>query len=80
MSEIKAESNGKRKMKSWKIFFGMCGPTSLESKIIRAYTEEEAVKKYLGDKYDTTSPEEIAKMVENCGEHIPEPRVKKEDK
>jgi len=64
-------------MKKWKIFFGMCGPTSLESKIIVAATKEDAVKKYLGDKYETTSAEEIAKMVENCGEHIPEPRTKK---
>lgn len=64
-------------MKKWKIFFGMCGPTSLESKIIKAYTAEEAVRKYLGDKYEETAPEEIAKMVENCGEYISEPRAKK---
>lgn len=66
--------------KKWKIFFGMCGPTSLESKVIVAGTAEEAVKKYLGDRYSETSPEEIAKMVENCGEHIPEPREKKTSK
>ena len=64
-------------MKQWKIFLGMCGPTSLESKIIRASTKEEAVKKYLGDEYESASPERIAEMVMKCGEHIPEPRVKK---
>ena len=66
-------------LKMWKICTGHCGPTSLYTKIIKAYTKEEAVKKYLTEKNPDTPirQETVDELVEHCYEHIPEKREPK---
>lgn len=66
------------KMKQWKICTGQCGPMTLYSNVIKAYTKEEAVQKLLEKikgKGNEFAPEWY---LEHCYEHIPTPRKKAE--
>ena len=64
-------------MKKWKICVGICGPTLLWTNVIKAYTAEEAVKKYLEETDSKVDQDEFDALIKHCHEHIPQKRVKK---
>ena len=64
-------------MKKWKICVGICGPTLLWMNVIKANSEEEAVRKYLTERDGEVKQSELEDLIKHCYEHIPEPRTKK---
>ena len=72
------EKKARPKLKQWTITTGQCGPISLHSKVIKAYTKEEAVKKFVATLDEKKTESEIAWYIDQCYEHIPEPRKKAE--
>ena len=65
-------------LKKWKICVGHCGPTSLWTKIIKAYTPDEAVRKYLEEKDGVVTQERYDALIDHVYEHIPEKRTAKD--
>ncbi len=64
-------------MKKWKICVGICGPTLLWTNVIKAYTAEEAVKKYLEETDGKVDQDEFDFLLKHCHEHIPQKRASK---
>lgn len=64
-------------MKKWKICVGICGPTLLWTNVIKANSEEEAVRKYLTERDGEVKQSELDDLIKHCYEHIPQKRATK---
>ena len=60
----------KEKMKKYRIALGICGPTVMYSKIIKAYSEEEAVKKYLADSGEECTDDKVKNLIRFTREKV----------
>ena len=69
----------RKKLKKYKIAVGICGPHILYTNIIKAYSEEEAVKKYMEESEEEFNEERYQMYLRHTFEHIPKPRKKKTD-
>ena len=53
----------RKKLKKYRMAVGICGPTVLYTNIIRAYSAEEAARKYLSEDEDGTVPDEKVREI-----------------
>ena len=53
----------RKRLKKYRMAVGICGPTVLYTNIIRAYSAEEAARKYLSEDEDGTVPEEKVREI-----------------
>lgn len=63
-------------LKKYRIFLGMCGPTVLQTNIIKAQDKREAVIQYLTDNDMEQTEDNIQKYLEHTGEVLPTPKRK----
>ena len=70
-------TTAKQVMRKYKIAVGICGPTIMYSKVIKAATPEEAVEKYLADSEDEYTEAEKDMLLRHTIEiGIIKPKVK----